>query len=110
MKYVFIVTADLVLSGCCSYMPADLMFPVKGIAPSDTECELHLLFEGKEAAPREPVTGEFYTLFYVSFCKRQYRLQALCEGRTVYEKAVLFPGDFDIKNPYDMGQLGRKGD
>jgi len=89
-------------------MPNDLMFHVKGVAPSDTECELHLLVEGKDAAPVEPITGAFDTIFYVSFCKQQYTLQAVCEGKITYEKAVMFPGDPNIQDPYDIGEINRK--
>ncbi len=83
------------------------MFHVKGVAPSDTECELHLLVEDKDVAPVEPITGAFDAIFYVSFCKQQYTLQPVCNGKIMYEKTVIFP-DEATKQPYDFGKIQRK--
>jgi len=104
IRNLFISMVILVLSGCCSYMPNDLMFEVKGVAPPETECELNLLIDGKPVLPSEPITGDFHAIFYVSFCKSQYTLQAVCRGKIVFEKAVIFP-DKMTNQPYDVGML-----
>ncbi len=88
-------------------MPNDLMFEVTGVAPPKTDCELNLLVDGKSASPSEPIADDFHAIFYVSFCKSQYTLQAVCSGNIVFEKAVTFPNKM-TKQPYDIGKLHRK--
>ncbi len=107
VKTAFSAVLMLALSGCCSYMPADLMFEVKGIAPNDAKCELNLLFEGKQISTREPVADKFNAVFYVSFCERTYTVQAICNGKVVLEKAVIFPNK-QTQQPFDLGMLPRK--
>ncbi len=94
----------LVLSGCCSYMPDDLMFAVKGVAPRDAKCELNLLFEGKPISTKKPIADKFNSVFYVSFCERLYTVQAICNGKVVIEKAVIFPNK-QTQQPFDLGLL-----
>jgi len=97
----------LSLSGCCSYMPADLMFEVKGVAPHDAKCELNLQVDGQVISTRESVANKFNSVFYVSFCKRSYIVQAVCDGRVVLEKAVIFPNK-QTQQPFDLGLLPRQ--
>lgn len=94
----------LIISGCCTYMPNDLMFEVEGTAPIDAGCELELLYAGESASPAQPVAGEFHSVFWVSFCEHRYTLQAVCNGKVVYENDVIFPGK-KATRPYDMGKL-----
>jgi len=100
---LFGVTA-FVISGCCEYMPSDLMFEVKGEAPQNKECELNLLINDEYVSTTEPIVGKFHTIFYVSFCKRQYTLQASCDGKVVYEKDVIFPSE-TTEQPLNIGKL-----
>ena len=97
----------LALSGCCSYMPDDLMFEVKGVAPHNAKCELNLLVEDQVISIQEPVADKFNSVFYVSFCERSYTVQALCDGKVVLEKTVIFPNK-QTKQPFDLGMLPRK--
>src|SRR5574341_380157 len=96
----------LALSSCCSYMPDDLMFEVKGVAPRDAKCELNLLVEGQVISTREPVVEKFNSVFYVSFCERSYTVQAICDGKVVLKKAVIFPNK-QTQQPFDLGMLPR---
>ncbi len=88
-------------------MSDDVAVYVEGVAPSDTECELHLLLDGTDTAPLESITEEFSTTFYVSSCERKYTLRAVCGGKVVYEKEVVFP-DEETSQPYDLGNIGRR--
>ncbi len=107
----------LALSGCCSYMPNDLMFEVKGAAPRDAKCELNLLFEGQVISTEDledlvvDKSGSFFhnfnSVFFVSFCERPYTVQAVCDGKVVLEKAVIFPNK-QTEQPFDLGMLRRK--
>lgn len=88
-------------------MPSDVMFLVKGVAPSGNECELHLLFEGKDVEHVETISEDFVVDYYVSFCQRDYTLQAICNGKVVSEKIVFFPSE-TTPQPYDMGRIYSK--
>jgi len=106
-RFVYPWGMALIISGCCTYMPSDLMYEVKGTAPTDAECELNLLRAGEPVSPAEPVAGEFHSVFWVSFCERRYTLQAVCDGKVVYENDVIFPSK-NATRPYDMGKLDIK--
>lgn len=108
MRSILIIIVLLITSGCCKYMPSDVLFLVEGVAPSGDKCELHLLFEGKDMERVETISEDFVVDYYVSFCQRNYIVQAVCNGKIVSKKTVFFPSE-TTPQPYDIGIIQSKG-
>ncbi len=102
-KFLTVCIVTPALAGCCNYMPSPPLW-VEGVAPSDDQCELHLLVEGK-VIDLIDISGKFTDGFFVSFCQKQYTLQAVCNGNVVYEANFKYPRDPTVPVPYNIGEI-----
>ncbi len=109
--FILVLIIDVLASmaGCCSFFPGadDAIFRVAGIAPSDSECALHLFADDKEIYKPVKVKGSFETTYYLSFCTQSYAIQAVCNGKSTYSQVVKFPSRH-IPQPYHLGDITRQ--
>ncbi len=106
MILVIMLMSFALATSCCRWFPMadDAIFKVTGYAPSDKDCSLHLLFEGKEVNKPETVKGKFEKTYYLSFCTETYTIEAKCNGQTKYKEEIKFPSK-NMPQPYSLGVI-----